>query len=441
MDVEWIEILKNEKGITLSLYFINYLRKISLDGSLSLVRKRRDSDTAVTYEWEMRNFSMQFNPQTPELENPKIQEDQKRQHNTEEEEEEEERSRCDWEFTHSTVVSSGTAGGATDTIGVIEFDPSDTLVVTGGIARKIRVYSVKTLLPEENHEHGEHHVRPLEHNNACDYYIYTPAKLSSLRWKPGFSGGILGAGDYDGVVTEYDLHRKIPIFERDEHGGRRVWSVDYSHWDPFVGASGSDDGTVQMWDSRCDATESIAKVRPSAGGSAAVCCVEFNPYGDPLVAVGCADRRAYGYDVRKMADPVLIFDGHQKPVAYVRFMDERMMVTSGTDGSLRLWSMDDGGMIRVYMGHVNTRNFVGLSVWRTGGLLGCGSENNHVFVYDKRWGDPVWVHGFEGGSRDGYDPNYVSSVCWRQSGEDGCTLVAGGSDGSLQVIVGKRRAF
>ena len=370
--------------------------------------------------------------------------DEKKENEEEEEEEDGERVRRDWEFRLSTVVSSSCDGASSDTIGIIEFDPSDNLVVTGGIARKIRVYSVNTLLPGENHSHGEGaDVTSLQHNNACEYYICTPAKLSSLRWKPDSAGRVLGSGDYDGVVTEYDLDRRIPIFERDEHGGRRIWSVDYSHWDPLVGASGSDDGTMQMWDSRCEGIKTVAKVRPSGGGSA-VCCVEFNPFGGPLIAVGCADRRAYGYDMRKMVDPVLVFEGHQKTVTYVRFLDDHTMVTSGTDGCLRLWSTDDARMIRVYMGHSNSRSFIGLSVWRTGGLLGCGSEDNRVFVYDKRWGEPIWVHEFGAGkwngNGDGDGPNFVSSVCWRQVGEDGCTLVAGGSDGILEVIVGKRIA-
>ena len=58
--------------------------------------------------------------------------------------------------------------------------------------------------------------------------------------------------------------------------------------------------------------------------------------------------------------------------------------------------MDDDGLIRVYMGHVNSRNFVALSVWRTGGLVGFGSENNNLFVYDRgvkigpiRWASPI----------------------------------------------------
>ena len=164
-----------------------------------MVGKTRDSTTVITYEWEMKNFSTQFNPQSPEVENPNIQEEKAEQHI------EEERARCDWEFNLSTVVTSSSAEASTDTIGVIEFDPSDNLVATGGIARKIRVYSVKSLLPGENHSHGEHNVKSLQHNNAYDYYIWTPAKLSSLRWKPGSFGRVLGSGDYDGVVTEYDL--------------------------------------------------------------------------------------------------------------------------------------------------------------------------------------------------------------------------------------------
>lgn len=299
------------------------------------------------------------------------------------------------------------------------------------------------MLPQET-SHGELNTASLDHISACEYYICTPAKLSNLRWKPGSAGRVLGSGDYDGVVTEYDLERKVPIFERDEHGGRRVWSVDYSHWDPVVGASGSDDGTMQIWDTRCgnhrDGGRCVAKVQPSKASNS-VCCVEFDPSGGAMVAVGCADRKAYAYDIRKMVEPVLVLDGHSKTVSYVRFLDFHTIVTAGTDGCLKLWNMDDSRLVRTYKGHVNSRNFVGLSVWRHGGLLGCGSESDQVFVYDRRWGEPIWVHGLEpvaleGRARGG---RFVSSVCWHQVCEDHCTLVAGGSDGVLQMYVGKRK--
>ncbi|CAL5407804.1 unnamed protein product [Camellia sinensis] len=378
----------------------------------------------------MKNYSnLQTQPEHSTPQNPQT----KQQKNQEQQQERgEERARCEWNFTLSTIISSSTAtGAASDTLGVIEFDPSDTLLATGGIARKIRFYSLNSLLPDHDQ------VSLFDHNSACDYYICTPAKLSSLKWKPGSGGRVIGSGDYDGVVMEYDLETKVPVFERDEHGGRRVWSMDYSHWDPVVGGSGSDDGTMQLWDPRCESGKCVAAVQPSVSGSA-VCCVEFNPFGGALVAVGCADRKAYGYDVRTLRGPVMVLDGHSKTVAYVRFVDHQTVMTSGIDGRLMMWNTEDSSLVRTYQGHVNSRRFVGLSVWRHGGLLGCGSENNQVFVYDKRWGEPIWMHGSEPVGRSDGQCGFVSGVCWRQVGEDRCTLAAGGSDGVLKMFEGKR---
>lgn len=349
--------------------------------------------------------------------------------------------RREWTFSLASVVSSSSLiGPVSDTLGVVEFDPSDSLIATAGIARKIRGYSLSNLLPNDGT------VAMLDHTRASEFCICTPAKLSSLRWKPGAGGRILASGDYDGVVMEYDLEKKVPVFERDEHGGRRVWSLDYSTVEPMVGASGSDDGTVQVWDTRCDGVDCVAVVQPSMLRSP-VCCVEFNPYGGALVVVGCADRKAYGYDRRKMTEAVMVFEGHAKTVTYVKFVDGGTIVSASTDGSLKMWKAEeeggDGGggarVVRTYEGHVNGRSFVGLSVWRNGGLIGCGSEDKRVFVYDKRWGEAVWVEEFD---RVGSGYGLVSSVCWRQVGEDECTLAAGGSDGVLKVFVGeKTRSF
>ncbi|CAK7337271.1 unnamed protein product [Dovyalis caffra] len=392
----------------------------------------------------MRNFSTKFHPYSHLHHTRESQNQERRKENEaigEEQEQEEERARCEWDFSLSTTVSSSNNNSAaiSDALGVIEFDQTNTTIATGGIARKIRIYSLESLLPQESSSQNAHDIIFLDHARACDYYICTPAKLSSIRWKPGSDGRVLAAGDYDGVVTEYNLERRIPIFERDEHGGRKVWSVDYSHWDPILGASGSDDGNMQLWDTRCESEECVATVQPSVGRSA-VCCVEFNPFGGPIVAVGCADQKAYGYDIRMMVDPVFVLNGHRKTVTYIKFLDNVTLVSSSIDGCLKLWNSDNANVIRTYKGHVNHRNFIGLSVWKNGGLLGCGSENNKVFVYDKRWGEPIWVHESDPMARDGCDGGFVSSVCWRQVGEDRCTLVTGGSDGVLQVFRGKRKS-
>ncbi|GER50984.1 WD repeat-containing protein RUP2 [Striga asiatica] len=359
-----------------------------------------------------------------------------------EEDDEEEKPRCEWDFTLSAVISSSpTPSAAPDAIGVVEFDPTGEFLATGGIARKIRIYGT------------ERSLRPsaalLDHASACDFYLCTPAKLSSLKWRPGSGSRLLGSGDYDGVVTEYDLESRAPVFERDEHGGRRVWSLDYHPGPPPLGASGSDDGTVQMWDPRCpDGGRCLPTVRPGRAGPSPVCCVEFDPCGGPLMAAGCTDRAIYMYDLRAISSgPTLVLDGHRGPVTYTRFLDFRTLVSSSVDGSLIMWSTENGSPIRTFTGHANSRRFVGLSVLRDAGLLSCGSENNRVFVYDKRWARPIWDREFhrmadEEQKGDGRDPDFVSGVCWRQMAGDGrCMLVAGGSDGVLQAFEGERKVM
>ncbi|KAG7612711.1 WD40 repeat [Arabidopsis suecica] len=332
--------------------------------------------------------------------------------------------RCDWDLSLSAVVSSASTGS--DAIGAIEFDPTGEIIATGGIARKIRSYRLSSLLESRD-----------DHVTASESCICTPAKLSSLKWRPDFSGRVIGSGDYDGVVTEYDVEKQVPVSERDEHGGRRIWSVDYTLYNgSLLGASGSDDGTVQMWDPRNGGTLEET-VRP--GGGAAICSVEFDPFGGSSIAVGCADQNAYVYDIRRLVDPLIVLDGHTKTVTYARFMDSHTIVTGSTDGNLKQWDIDNGRrVVRTYRGHVNSRNFVGLSVWRHGGLVVSGSENNQVFVYDKRWEEPVWVCGLGHTNRFGSDRRFVSSVCLRQVDEDWCTLVAGGSDGALEIFSGKQ---
>lgn len=328
-----------------------------------------------------------------------------------EQEREAELARCEWDFDICTVMSPPTRE-VSDVLGAIEIDPSNRLLATGGIARKLRIYTIAPIPASMD---------------QCDFYICTPAKLSSLSWR---GSAAVGAGDYDGVVTEYDLERRVAVFERDEHGGRRVWSVDYSASGELA-ASGSDDGTAHVWDTRS------AAFVGSVNACAAVCSVQFDKLQGFHIGLGCADKCGYVYDLRSLSRPVSVFSGHRKTVTYVRFACGGRVVTSSVDGCHRLWEADGTG-VREYRGHRNARSFVGMAVCNGGGLIGCGSESNEVFVYDLRWGDPIWVQ--EIGSVDGGDQRgFVSAVCWREVSEDECALVAGGSNGVVNIFAGRRK--
>ncbi len=93
-------------------------------------------------------------------------------------------------------------------------------------------------------------------------------------------------------------------------------------------------------------------------------------------------------------------------------MSRNEIVTASTDSSLRLWSIAPaeagvqpaagGGLFgpalagegaahctRVFSGHANERNFVGLAV--DGQFIACGSETNEAFVYFKAISTPSMV--------------------------------------------------
>jgi len=70
------------------------------------------------------------------------------------------------------------------------------------------------------------------------------------------------------------------------------------------------------------------------------------------------------------------YAGHKKAVSYVVYLNNTELVSASTDSSLRLWSIGDGKAVRKYAGHVNEKNFVGLSA--DGDFVACGSETSQV---------------------------------------------------------------
>ena len=91
-----------------------------------------------------------------------------------------------------------------------------------------------------------------------------------------------------------------------------------------------------------------------------------------------------------------------------------MCVVSSTDSELKSWHTERGVCLRTYRGHINDKNFVGLSV--TPDFIACGmyvlvnfiihvhdalhmmlctgSENNAVFVYSKQVSSPMLTYQY-----------------------------------------------
>jgi E3 ubiquitin-protein ligase RFWD2 len=71
---------------------------------------------------------------------------------------------------------------------------------------------------------------------------------------------------------------------------------------------------------------------------------------------------------------------HEKAISCARFLNSRQFITASTDGTLRTWD-NEGKAVDVYRGHVNNKNFVGLSVSHDGDWISCGSENSRIYTY------------------------------------------------------------
>ncbi|KAG7669456.1 hypothetical protein KSW81_007610 [Nannochloris sp. 'desiccata'] len=335
-------------------------------------------------------------------------------------------SRCN-RLTPIAEIPRPSLRQASSIISSVEFDRDGTLFATAGVSKRISVFEHATVVRAPG---------TLVHCPIIE--MVTRSKLSCLTWNR-YVASHLASSDYEGVVTVWDVNTSGMVQEYEAHS-KRIWSVDYCTADPTLLASGSDDCTVKVWSTRAQA--SVAQLDLKAN----VCAVKWRPGTAHQIAVGSADHTVYLYDLRRPESPLASFAGHRKAVSYVRWSGENEIVSASTDSTLRLW--DAAGAIasgvggeaeRIYEGHANEKNFVGLAV--EGDFLACGSETNEAFVFFKplskavarlRFGDgPSLFGGNAGGEGGGDDKAFVSAVCWRPGGQE---LLVADSQGTLRIL-------
>lgn len=397
---------------------------------------------------------------------------------------------------------------ASSIISSVEFDASAGRFATAGVAKQVAVWDLAAVLdaaaaereaaldqagravragspgsPSPSAPPPPRHARPA-------VSLAARAKLSCLSWAraPGGPTHLLASADYEGGVTLWDVATGTALVEYDAHD-RRAWSVDFcpvlgggsagggGGGGPTLFATASDDGTARIWCAR-----SRAPVATLAVG-ANVCCARFAPPGmaGRAAAAGCelatgsADHLARVFDLRAAGrGPLAVLAGHGQAVSYVRYAPGGPgLVSASTDATLRLWrrgwadgeaEAEAGGhaarsppppskCVRVYRGHANERNFVGLDA--AGDLVAAGSETGEVVVYAAALSRPI-ARAVCDGRGDGFGgfqaapvpgglpapPAFVSAVCWRPATGDEApgpaglprTLLAATSRGSVHVL-------
>lgn len=302
----------------------------------------------------------------------------------------------------------------------LSFDRDGEFFATAGVNKKIKIFECDTIINEDR----DIHYPVVE--------MASRSKLSSLCWNTYIKSQI-ASSNFEGVVQLWDVTRSQILSEMREHD-RRVWSIDFASADPTMLASGSDDGSVKLWS--INQGVSIGTIKTKAN----VCCVQFPTDSARYLAFGSADHRIYYYDLRNLRAPLCTLVGHNKTVSYIKFVDTVNLVSSSTDNTLKLWDLSTctsrviDSPIQSFTGHMNVKNFVGLSV--SDGYIATGSETNEVFIYHKAFPMPALQFKFQNtdpisGHEVDDAAQFVSSVCWRGQSP---TLIAANSTGNVKIL-------
>lgn len=291
----------------------------------------------------------------------------------------------------------------------IEFDKDAEFFGIAGVSKKIKIFDYAAVVKDSlgiNYPVNE---------------IECTSKISCLNWNPYYKS-MMATSDYEGSVIIWDafLGKRITSFQEHE---KRCWSVDFNKIDINLIASGSDDSKVKIWSANMDS--SILTL----DGPANICCVRFNPKSLYNIAFGSADHRVYYYDLRNTREPLMKYKEHRKAVSYVKFLNSTELVSASTDSQIKLWNTNDPSCLRTFKGHMNEKNFVGLTANEN--YIACGSENNSLYVYYKGIDRQMLAYCFERKTQTEESSDFVSAVCWRPGSN---VLVAANSQGNIKIL-------
>ena len=184
--------------------------------------------------------------------------------------------------------------------------------------------------------------------------------------------------------------------------------------DGRIVVSGSEDGTLKLWDAA-----SAALVRTLKGHNQGVWSVAFSPDGR-LIVSGGADKTLRLWDAASGA-LVRTLKGHNQPVRSVAFSPNGRLIVSGSDDrSVMLWDAASGALVRTLKGHSEGVGSVAFSP--DGRLVVSGSDDRTVILWDAASGAQVrTLEGLE---------TAVLSVAFSP---DGRFIVSGSFDGTLRL--------
>ena len=184
-------------------------------------------------------------------------------------------------------------------------------------------------------------------------------------------------------------------------------------------ASGSDDGTIILWD--------VAKGQPNGqpldGQTGAVLSVAFSPTNYEILAAGNINGTIILWNVKTGHPDVKLLDGNTSYVNSVAFSPDGTTLASGKeDGTITLWNVKterpQGQLL-----NGNTSNVYSVVFSPDGTTLASGNEDGTITLWNVKTGQP------RGQPLNGHTGS-VYSVAFSP---DGTTLASGNLDGTITL--------
>ncbi|KIJ43762.1 hypothetical protein M422DRAFT_228982 [Sphaerobolus stellatus SS14] len=245
---------------------------------------------------------------------------------------------------------------------------------------------------------------------ACELTLQCRSTVNSIAFSS--DGLFIVSGSDDGTVRIWNVTTGETLKELKGHE-HYVTSVAFSPDGSFI-ASGLDDGTVRIWNVTTGET-----LKELKGHEDYVRSVVFSPDG-LFIASGSDDRTVRIWNV-ETGQTLKELKGHERWVRSVAFSPDGSFIASGShDGTMRIWNVATGETLKEFKGHKHYVTSVAFSP--DGSFIASGLDDGTVLIWNVVTGETL--KEFKG------HKHYVRSVAFSP---DGSFIASGSHDRTVRI--------